>query len=68
MKENFEVIKDNKHIVLITHKIKPRLAAEISKPSNEVTYLKVFSNGYLTSEIDKVLTAMKDFVKHDNSH
>ena len=68
MKENFEIIKNNEHIVLIAHKNNPRLVAEVSKPSNEVTYLKIFSNWYLTSEVNKIIMSMQEFIKHDHSH
>ena len=68
MKENFEILKNNEHIVLIAHKNNPRLVAEVSKPSNEVTYLKIFSNWYLTSEVNKIIMSMQEFIKHDHSH
>lgn len=63
MNPNLEIINVKNKIVLVTHKTEPKFTVEINHETTDIQGLQVFSNGYLTSELNNLIKDVKDFIK-----
>ena len=63
MKPNIKITPHHSNIVLITHISEPQFQVEYDTTLNEIDFLKVFSNGYLTKELNVILEEAKTFIK-----
>ena len=66
MNPNLEILNVKNKIVLVAHKAEPQFAIHINHETNDVQGLKVFSNGYLTSELNKLINDVKEFITKFN--
>ena len=63
MNPNIEILKITNKTVLVIHRVEPQFKAKIIKDTTEISDLKVFSNGYLTKELNALLEEAKTFIK-----
>lgn len=61
MKPNIKITSHHSNIVLITHISDPQFQAEYDTSLNEINFLKVFSNGYLPSELNNILNQIRNY-------
>ena len=66
MNPNLEILNVKDKIVLVAHKTEPQFAIHINHETNDIHGLKVFSNGYLTSELNKLINDVKEFITKFN--
>ena len=61
MKPNIKITSHHSNIVLITHISEPQFQVEYDISLNEINSLKVFSNGYLSSELNNILNQIRNY-------
>lgn len=61
MKPNIKITPHHSNIVLITHISEPQFQVEYDTTLNEINFLKVFSNGYLSSELNNILNQIRNY-------
>ena len=61
MKPNIKITPHHSNIVLITHISEPKFQVEYDTSLNEINSLKVFSNGYLSSELNNILNQIRNY-------
>ena len=61
MKSNIKITHSHSNIVLITHISDPQFQVEYDTSLNEINFLKVFSNGYLPSELNNILNQIRNY-------
>ena len=61
MKSNIKITHSHSNIVLITHISEPQFQVEYDTSLNEINFLKVFSNGYLPSELNNILNQIRNY-------
>lgn len=66
MNPDLEILNVKNKIVLVAHKTEPQFTVHINHETNDVHGLKVFSNGYLTSELNKLIDDVKEFITKFN--
>lgn len=62
MNKNFEILNKTDKVILVHHKCTPSFNVEMHQETKEVSGLKVFSNGYLTKELNVLLDEAKQFI------
>ena len=66
MNPDLEILNVKNKIVLVAHKAEPQFAIHINHETKDVHELKVFGNGYLTSELNKLINDVKEFITKFN--